>query len=254
MKSRHCSMLMQFLTFFRISRLLKYVGFAMLLSLAGCASEVQLKPNPQSVMGEQVHAADPLPYYDGRYQLAPGDEIEVIYHINKQLQGEYFIAIGDQIRVEFFSYPQFDRTLNVRPDGMITLPYMGDLMAVGKTPMQLTADIDELYSELMTRPRSSVSLIRYGERIRELTESIKTSQRGQSRLALVQQPLRPGACGQRVLGGSPTARNQELGRTQVKRMCVFSVRRLRTVTSRGTFTETRAYVQAISRRGASAPE
>jgi len=148
--------------------------------------QVKVKHASKEIVDERVYPTDHMPYYDGKYLISPGDQLEVIYHINTTLQEEYLIAIGDQIRVEFYSYPQFDRTLNVRPDGRITLPYAGDLMAAGSTPMMLAKQVDQKYSKLFTRPHSTVSLIRYGERIRELKEAIKTASRGQSRLALVQ--------------------------------------------------------------------
>lgn len=162
------------------------------LLLASCSGFQQEQAAPATdnpakrVVEQRTYPTDSLAYFDARYLISPGDEVEVIYHINTTLQDEYRIAIGDQIRVEFFSYPQFDRTLNVRPDGRVTLPYAGDMMANGKTPMELADDINQAYASLFTRPVSTVSLIRYGERIRELKEAITTAPRGQSRLALVQ--------------------------------------------------------------------
>ncbi len=135
---------------------------------------------------KQVYKKDPLPYFDAGYLISPGDRIEVTYHVDVDLKDKYLIAIGDQIRVEFFHYPQLDRTVNVRPDGRITLPYEGDMMAAGLTPSELSENINQKFADLLTKPRSTVALIRYGARIRELKEAIRTAARGQSRLALVQ--------------------------------------------------------------------
>ena len=143
--------------------------------------------NPaKTILAERIYPGDNIEYFDAKYLISPGDQLEVTYHINTTQLDKYIIAIGDQIRVEFYSYPQFDRTLNVRPDGRVTLPYAGDLMAAGKTPMQVSKDVNKAYAKLLTNPHCTVSLIRYGERIRELKEAIKTAPRGQSRLALVQ--------------------------------------------------------------------
>ncbi|HNU20644.1 MAG TPA: polysaccharide biosynthesis/export family protein, partial [Hydrogenophilus thermoluteolus] len=57
--------------------------------------------------------------------------------------------------------------------------------AAGKTPEELARDLDRLYSKLLTKPRSTVSLVRYGQRIRDLKEAIRTATRGQSRLTVV---------------------------------------------------------------------
>lgn len=172
------------------------VGFV-LVALSACTHnheqhqdgprEYQSSVNPaKEIVDERIYPEDGLAYYDAKYLISPGDQLEIVYHINTTLREEYLIAIGDQVRVEFFSYPQLDRTVNVRPDGRVTLPYAGDVMAAGLTPMELSAAVDEAFSELLTESRSTVSLIRYGERIRELKEAIKTAPRGQSRLVLVQ--------------------------------------------------------------------
>lgn len=159
------------------------VSAAFALALAGCYVPHKAAELPD---GPAVYQDDALPYYDTAYQISPGDSLEVTYHVDVTIKDEYFIAIGDQIRVEFYHYPQLDRTLNVRPDGFITVPYKGDIMAAGKTPPELAEDIDEAYADFLAQPAATVSLIRYGAKIRELKEAISTSARGQSRETLVQ--------------------------------------------------------------------
>ena len=153
------------------------------LVLSACGSYVA-HPPAQIPDGKQTYQ-DQVTYLGRDYLLSPGDELEIIYHINVELQDQYQLAIGDQIRVEFVSYPQFDRTVDIRPDGKITVPYLGDLDAVGLTPPELAARVDLAYSTLMKRPRCTITLIRFGQRIRDLKDAIKTASRGQSRLVLV---------------------------------------------------------------------
>ncbi|MGB0664941.1 MAG: polysaccharide biosynthesis/export family protein [Pontibacterium sp.] len=159
------------------------VSAAFAFALAGC-----YVPHKAAELsdGPAVYQDDALPYYDTAYQISPGDSLEVTYHVDVTVIDEYKIEIGDQIRVEFYHYPQLDRTLNVRPDGFVTVPYKGDIRAEGKTPPQLASDIDNFYSDFLAQPAATVSLIRYGAKIRELKEAISTSTRGQSREVLVQ--------------------------------------------------------------------
>lgn len=163
---------------------LPFWGLFFLLLVAGCAT-----PRPDIPGGVAVHREDvreTSQRFVGRdYLLSPGDELEIVYQFDTQLQSEYRLAIGDQIRVEFVDYPQLDRTLDVRPDGRITVPYLGDVMAAGKTPEELARELDQRYSKLLTKPRSTVSLVRFGQRIRDLKEAIRTATRGQSRLTVV---------------------------------------------------------------------
>lgn len=150
--------------------------------LSSCAIPNHLPdvPNDKHVYNDKVQ------YFSHDYMISAGDQIEVSYHIDVRKQDKYEIAIGDQIRVEFPYYPHLDRTLNVRPDGMVTIPQVGDIMAFGYAPMKLASVISKQYTTVLKNPICTVSLIRFGENIRELRQTIKTSTRGQSRLALVQ--------------------------------------------------------------------
>lgn len=146
-------------------------------------------PRPDIPGGVQVYREDvreSASLFVGRdYLLSPGDELEIVYQFDTLLQPDYRLAIGDQIRVEFVDYPQLDRTVDVRPDGKITVPYVGDVLAAGKTPAQLARDLDSSYAKLLKQPHSTVSLVRFGQRIRDLKEAIRTATRGQSRLTVI---------------------------------------------------------------------
>jgi polysaccharide biosynthesis/export protein PslD len=161
-----------------------FILYVSLFALHGCS----VIPNHYSEVPNKKHVykEDKVNYFGHNYMLSPGDQIEVSYYIDVRKQDEYHIAIGDQIRVEFPYYPQFDRTINVRPDGKITVPQIGDVMAFGHEPMELAKVISDKFSHILRKPLCTVSLIRYGENIRELKDAIKTSVRGQSRLALIQ--------------------------------------------------------------------
>src|SRR5687768_2600845 len=50
---------------------------------------------------------------------------------------DYQLGIGDKLRVEVYKDPQLSQSLQVRPDGKITLPLVGDVQAAGLTPLQL---------------------------------------------------------------------------------------------------------------------
>jgi polysaccharide export outer membrane protein len=56
---------------------------------------------------------------------------------------EYVIGPDDVLAVNVWKEPEISRTLPVRPDGNISLPLMGDLMASGRTPVQLQKEIKD---------------------------------------------------------------------------------------------------------------
>jgi polysaccharide export outer membrane protein len=51
-----------------------------------------------------------------------------------------------------------DKGLLVRPDGMISLPLLGDIKASGKTPMKLAKEIEEQLKKFVQDPNVTVSL------------------------------------------------------------------------------------------------
>ena len=50
---------------------------------------------------------------------------------------EYRLGAGDKLRIEVYGEPQLSQSLQVRPDGKITLPLAGDIVAAGRTSNEL---------------------------------------------------------------------------------------------------------------------
>ena len=106
----------------RLSRLLIALGF---LALVGCAAG----PRPSD---------------------APSVDPQV------QAVKEYRIGVDDQIRVAVWQNPDLNVTVPVRPDGMISVPLVGDVMAGGKTPTEVAAEIKEKLATFVREPQVTV--------------------------------------------------------------------------------------------------
>jgi polysaccharide biosynthesis/export protein len=65
---------------------------------------------------------------------------------------DYRLAFGDKLRIEVYREPQLSQSVEVRPDGKITLPLVGDIMAAGTTPRELGDGITERLREYVTTP------------------------------------------------------------------------------------------------------
>ncbi len=50
---------------------------------------------------------------------------------------DYRLGTGDKLRIEVYGEPQLSQSLQVRPDGKITLPLAGDIVAAGRTATEL---------------------------------------------------------------------------------------------------------------------
>ena len=53
------------------------------------------------------------------------------------LGDEYRLGPGDKLRIEVYKDVQLSQSVQVRPDGKITLPLIGDLDANNRTPIEL---------------------------------------------------------------------------------------------------------------------
>jgi polysaccharide export outer membrane protein len=76
----------------------------------------------------------------------------------------YRIGAGDVLEVVFFSHPEQNRFVTVRPDGRITLPYVGELVARGKEPARLSDEIETAYGEVLVDPHVDVLMSKMGGR------------------------------------------------------------------------------------------
>jgi polysaccharide export outer membrane protein len=65
---------------------------------------------------------------------------------------DYHLASGDKLRIEVYKDQQLSQSLQVRPDGKITLPLVGDLVAAGRTSMELRDAISASLKEYIANP------------------------------------------------------------------------------------------------------
>lgn len=69
----------------------------------------------------------------------------------------YLIGPGDALSVFVYQSPQLSvGSLIVRPDGRISMPLIPDIIAAGKTPTQLSKDIEGRLREYIKEPNVSV--------------------------------------------------------------------------------------------------
>jgi polysaccharide biosynthesis/export protein len=65
---------------------------------------------------------------------------------------DYRLVAGDKLRIEVYKDPQLSQSLEIRPDGRITLPLIGDVPAAGVTPRELATTITDRLREYVTTP------------------------------------------------------------------------------------------------------
>jgi polysaccharide biosynthesis/export protein len=75
------------------------------------------------------------------------------------LSPDYRLVPGDKLRVEVYKDAQVSQSVQVRPDGKITLPLVNDLMAAGRTPIELRDAIAEALKPYIANPTVTVIVV-----------------------------------------------------------------------------------------------
>jgi len=72
---------------------------------------------------------------------------------------EYRVGPGDKLRIEVYKDPQLSQSVQVRPDGKITLPLIGDMEATGRTPIELRDTIAKSLKDYINNPTVTVIVV-----------------------------------------------------------------------------------------------
>src|SRR5882672_3766005 len=72
---------------------------------------------------------------------------------------EYRMSPGDKLRIVVYKDQQLSQSVQVRPDGKVTLPLIGDIEANGRTPIELRDAIGASLKEYITNPTVAVIVV-----------------------------------------------------------------------------------------------
>src|SRR5262245_3208570 len=75
------------------------------------------------------------------------------------LTPDYRLRLGDKLRIEVHKDAQLSQSVQIRPDGKITLPLVGDIPAIGRTPSELRDEITKELTEYVARPVVTVIVV-----------------------------------------------------------------------------------------------
>ena len=74
----------------------------------------------------------------------------------------YVIGAEDSLTIFVWKEPDMSKTVPVRPDGMISLPLIGEVKAAGYTPVQLQDVLGESMKKLISDPQVTVVVEKIG--------------------------------------------------------------------------------------------
>jgi polysaccharide export outer membrane protein len=71
----------------------------------------------------------------------------------------YRIGVDDRLQVSVWRNPELSVTVPVRPDGRISVPLVGDVMAGGRAPQEVADDIEKQLAAYVRDPKVAVILV-----------------------------------------------------------------------------------------------
>jgi len=75
---------------------------------------------------------------------------------NKTHDSSFVIGNSDQLTINVWGEPDVSKSIQVRSDGKISLPLVGELLAAGRTPLQLEGDITNKLKSYISEPQVTV--------------------------------------------------------------------------------------------------
>lgn len=78
--------------------------------------------------------------------------------------GLYSLEAGDTIEIKFFYNTELNDTIQIRPDGRVSMPLIGEAVAAGKTIPWLSAVLTEKYMGILRQPEISIQIRNYANR------------------------------------------------------------------------------------------
>ena len=117
------------------------------LTLSGCYTRVT---TPQSTFTYYDDSGNLIRSETANIVTAP-QYLAVLRDRGVSPDEEYVLPPGIRIHVEVYNH-DIERTVNIRPDGFVDLPLIGDVQAAGRTVFAFKNDISERYRPYFVDP------------------------------------------------------------------------------------------------------
>lgn len=116
------------------------------VTLASAYQEISEDATPPGSSESQF----PLP--EPHNATAPGSALNAAESLQWMATTEYIIQPGDRLAIKFRATPDLNEEVDVRPDGMIALQMIGDVVAAYRSPEELRATLTEAYRPILRNP------------------------------------------------------------------------------------------------------
>jgi polysaccharide export outer membrane protein len=139
-----------------------------------CATWDNAHRIPWSLFGPGEYVGPARTEHVPAYYLRVNDLLTLTYITSRQKLGErYQIGVGDRLRIESSVDESLDREVQVQPDGEITLPIVGEVMAAGKTVKQLRDELTDVFRQAQRQPQITVTPLEINTGLHEIIRAVK---------------------------------------------------------------------------------
>ena len=132
-----------------------------ILTLAGGATEAA-DLNQVTIISADGKDISKINLTKQNIKISPGYTIFVPQIQQKfDVTEKYIIGIEDVLNINVWNQPELSGEVIVRPDGMITLPLLGDIKVAGLSPSQLAAEIQKNLSKYVREANVTVAVTQF---------------------------------------------------------------------------------------------
>ncbi len=142
---------------------------------------------PWSLFGPGEYVGPARTEHVSTYFLRVNDLLTLTFIESRKKSAEHYrIGVGDTLQIEWLqgaanTETPLNRKLLVQPDGTVTLPLIGEVLAAGKTIPDFRDDVVRLYGKFQREPQITVTPISVNVGIQDLLKAVtsKSSSSGQ---------------------------------------------------------------------------
>ncbi|HWV14511.1 MAG TPA: XrtA/PEP-CTERM system exopolysaccharide export protein [Cellvibrio sp.] len=84
------------------------------------------------------------------------NDVKELPPVDTGVAAEYHIGVGDSLEINVWRNPELSRVVQVRPDGKISMPLVGDVVAADLTTAQLSQSVTNILSGYVKSPQVAV--------------------------------------------------------------------------------------------------
>jgi polysaccharide export outer membrane protein len=143
---------------------------------------------PWALFGPGEYVGPARPAHVETFYLRVNDFLTLTFIASRKKSAEHYrIGVGDELQIEWLqgagnTETPLDRKLLVQPDGTVTLPMIGEVMAAGKTVNDFRDEAVKLYSKFQRDPQITVTPLTVNVAVQDVLRAVtsKNASSGQT--------------------------------------------------------------------------